>query len=210
MGRTDFLGLCDITIVKKRYHMRPSFAALYAVERTTGQSIAALIDLLDEKPAASLIKLIITEGLKAQYGQASDLPKLRSRQWVALQLDARAFLILGLGYAPHEMAPQTSNGMTDQVTSAQLENAETATGNVQSQKPRFESINWRELYKAATGPLSKSEAEFWQMTMCGLMLQSEAYAATQGAEVAEVGLPASHDDLCAMMAQFPDTPQAMQ
>ncbi len=69
----------------------------------------------------------------------------------------------------------------------------------------FEPICRRESYKIATGLLGKSEAAFWRMTMCGLMLQCEAYVISQGVEVAEVGLPASLAELHTLMKRFPDT-----
>lgn len=204
-----FLGEYVITIRSLRLTIRPSFAALYAIEGFAGCTIARVIAVL-QSPAchAALIRAVIEQGMIACYGTLPRLPRLRQREWMALREDATSFLIIGLGYQLNanetvsnaamllQQLPVQANASDAPSTTSQRTNSAPSTA--------WDKLDWSSLYKTAVGLLGKSEAEFWQMTMCGLMLQSEAYAASQGFDMVGVGLPATHDDLTMLMAQFPD------
>ncbi len=209
-----FLGEHDVVIRGRCYMLRPTFSALHIIEQQSGIVIPKLIEQLDQREDIALIRLVINEGLRAAYDDVPKLPQLRRKHWLALHEDAVQFLIHGLGYVvdADEQAHATvlldalPDGTDDPKQRSRLfDNAGTTTSGF-----RFDPIDWRQCYKTATGLFGKSDTEFWQMTMCGLMLQSESYIVSQGVEVAEVGLPASLAELHAMMEQFPDVPATMQ
>jgi hypothetical protein len=199
-----FLGEGAAVIGKRIYGLRPSFAALHAIEAHTRVNIPQVIAHIDSPDCrAEVVRHILEQGILA-YDADAILPKLRSKQWLALREIAVAFLIQGLGYRIDTAADSSAPAPT--IVAAASPSGEAAE---QQDMPnpttsRFEPLHWPQVYKTATGLLGKTETEFWQMTYPGLMLQCEAHAAAQGIEIAEVGHPATPDDLLTMMQQYPD------
>jgi hypothetical protein len=204
MTTKAFLGESVAVVGKRIYGLRPSFAALHAIEAHTRVRIPQAIAHIDSPGChAELVRHVLGHGILA-YDMNATLPKLRSKQWLALRETAVAFLIQGLGYridagaTNNSPAPTIVPGVSQSVTSAKQQETQDSTAS------RFEPLDWPQVYKTATGLLGKTEDEFWQMTYPGLMLQCEAHAAAQGTEIAEVGHPATPDDLLTMMQQYPD------
>ncbi len=209
-----FLGEHEIKIGRRCYVLCPSFLALYTIEQESGLAIPELIGLLNDIGDVRLIRLVIEQGVQAANYDMSHRPKLSKQQLRTLHHDAIRFLVQGLGYLFDEAAPHNATILQDELPNSDKINLPDGAVDFESltdllSQP-FESINWRELYKTATGLLGKSETEFWQMTMCGFMLQSESYIVSQGVEVAEVGLPASLAELHSLMEQFPDENMVLQ
>lgn len=205
-----FLGECVAVVGKRIYAMRPSFAALWTIEQQTGVSIPQAIQHIDSPHCrAEVVRFVIEQGVHSLNPQATQ-PKLSKKQWLAHREAAITLLIQGLGYhinTAHESMAPAATVMPVGVSPAQgSETAMKAEASFSSSP--FTPLNWPQLYKTATGLLGKTEAEFWCMTYSGLLLQCEAYAASQGIEIAEVGHPATPDDLHHMMQQYPDAQAA--
>lgn len=205
MTTKAFLGESVAVISKRIYGLRPSFAALHAIEAHTRVSIPQVIAHIDSPDChAEVVRHVLEQGILA-YDADAILPKLRSKQWLALRETAVAFLIQGLGYridadaTKHSSAPTIVSGVSQSVTPTEQQGIQNSTAS------SFEPLDWPQVYKTATGLLGKTEAEFWPMTYPGLMLQCEAHAVAQGIEIAEVGHPATPDDLLTMMQQYPDS-----
>lgn len=199
--RKEFLGECAITIGKGGYFLRPSFHALYSIEQHCGQNISTIIDTASQQPlSAKTIECIVTEGLRAYYGELPPLPMMRPNDWRKLHDVAAHFLIHGLGYYTQNDDPTPARDAKP-----------TATPFISSSSPKlFEPpklppIHWRELYQIATSALGCNEKEFWEMTMCGFLLRCEAHMNLwSDSEIAASGIPATPDELCALMERFPD------
>lgn len=195
--------------------LRPTFAAMHQIETASGLRIDQLIAKL-EQPSfpADLIRLILQEGLLARYGTQQLVPTLRRRSCLRLRESAIEFLLCGLGYQPEtDNAVPTSEGSgpsdaTPPETPAAsvaapchaTSNPDRATRDITTPEP----LPWPCLYQTATGVLRRSEAEFWSMTMHGLMLQCEAFAAAEGLDIPAIGTPATQEELAILMARFPD------
>ncbi|MCH2547177.1 MAG: phage tail assembly chaperone [Alphaproteobacteria bacterium] len=205
MATKAFLGETVAVIGKRICGLRPSFAALHAIEAHTHVSIPQVIAHIDSPSChAEVVRHVLEQGILA-YDADATLPKLRSKQWLALRETAVAFLIQGLGCridagaTKNSPAPTVVSNVSQSVTPVEQQEKQDSSAS------RFEPLDWQQVYKTATGLLGKTEDEFWQMTYPGLMLQCEAHAAAQGIEIAEVGHPATPDDLLTMMQQYPDS-----
>ncbi|MBI1237038.1 MAG: phage tail assembly chaperone [Alphaproteobacteria bacterium] len=179
-------GELSVKLHARTLTLRPSFAALYAIECTAGMPLPALLETLDT-PA---IRLIISEGLKAAGGK-----KPYGLRWPSLHFAARTFLLHGMGYV-QEPGVEIA--------------AETTPETVLTAKPSsgFTPLDWHALYQTATVTLSRSADEFWRMTMTELMLQCAAIAEAQGFAPASGGAPATKRDLADMQKRFPDVKSA--
>lgn len=184
-------GEIPVLLSGRRYTLRPSFAALYALEQRLQTTIPDLVLQLKENPAPTgLVRLILREGFAAQYGSQEKFPALSYRMVRRLRPVALLFLIQGLGFLlgeEMETPPQTS--------------AEPPS----KQAPlNFEKLRWYELYKTARIILKISDSEFWRMTMIEMSLLAAASAYANGGLATYEGVPATSDDLEWLCGQFPD------
>ncbi len=207
-----FLGETTLRLGSEKFTLRPSFDALHEIEIYANAAIPQIIDALEHTSDVEFIQTIIGYGLFSHYHDMPDLPLLERDDWLNLRGVAQEFLLRGMGLQLRESkseqpaSRQVLKGVPTQTR--QEESAASNHSNTNSAPPAIEPLNWPILYQTATALLGKSEVEFWQMTLCGMMLQSEAYANAQGFEMSDIGTPATLEDLNALMAQFPDAAPA--
>lgn len=169
-----------ISLNARRYALRPSFAALYAIE-SQSLPLPELLRLLHAGYASpDMLRLILSEGIAAAENGVLDAG------WVEEELYAAApqllmFLLRGIGYA--------------------VEGAESITAEECAALP---PLAWPELIKVACGMMGRTLQEFWQMTMPEYRLILEGFLILQGIDALDALPPANSHDLAAMMRRFPD------
>lgn len=178
------LGEMAVTLNRKTIGLRPSFEALHAIEQHLGSTIPVLIHTLQTHSVPTATLRYILASCAYAWDKTQILPTFPARAWRSLQATALELLMRGLGCTPVFATEAPSSLPTPPTTPTQL--------------------SWPSLYQSVTVLFGKSEAEFWQMTMHGLLLMLEGYRAQQGEDFLPIGIPATARDLHALMQQFPD------